>query len=1421
MEKDKRTEKQCETKTDSSAERSVLPYYIGLDAGSASCGFCAADYTYRVCKAKGKRLWGVRLFNTAETAAERRTFRSMRRRYMRRQQRIDLLQEIFAESVSRIDPLFFRRMDESFFKEGDKRVVGKYSLFNDKGYTDREFYRDYHTIYHLRERLMSDASPHDVRLVYLACHHIIKHRGHFLLEGEIGNVGDIDIESLFGQLNDRIAALYERIGETEWSGVICGDFSELMRIADDISLSYRDRAAEVKRLCSVRKGDKFQETLIESMLGGKIKLYKLFGNEYKEDPIELHLQKGDYAESVRAHLSQELENDELAVCDALAAIYDWFVLRKLLKGKKSVSEAMIATYEKHRSDLKKLKECVHRYYDKELYDEIFNKCDPQQEKSASKNKTNKPAYWDNYAHYAGIARQKGRKVYAQKTTQQEFLTYLKKKLKDVLEDSERLASDGELRDIKREVEEGTFLPKIVSKDNAAIPYQLNAAELKRILSNAAQYLPWLNEKDADGRTASEKIVSIMEYRIPYYVGPINPAHSTQEGKGFAWIVKKSDEAIKPWNFDQVVDSQACMERFIDRLINRCTYLKRYRVISADSLLYQEYCVWSELNQLRVNGLPIKSDVKVRIFEELFRFKSGVTDKMLQQWLIVNGCYRKEELGKGSITGYQKENRFASSLGTYVNYRRIFGDRVEKERDLMERIVEIVAIYSDAKLRAEKLKSLGLRDPQIKAVSACGSGRWSRLSAELLTQLRVCGNDGEYKTVMELLRETSMTMMEILYSKEYPFEEAIAQSNEGYWENTGKVTYEDVEKLYCSPSVKRTIWQGLKVTEELCEAMGGAPEKIFVEFAREKQEKKRTDERKKALKNGYASALKSKDITEEDRGRLKDLNKKTDECSDEDLRNERLYLYYAQHGKCMYSGETINLDDIFQNNLYDVDHIYPRALTKDDSIHRNKVLVKRELNAIKKDIYPISSEIQRKMTPFWNYLKACGAISPEKYARLVRTQPLSEEELEDFVARQMVTTNQSVKELARLLKRQYPDSRIVYSKACNVSEFRKRYRKTSVNADKIDRLLPCRELVKLREVNDLHHAKDAYLNIVVGNVFDANFSQKRDYKNVIDEKGVAKEDYNLNRLYDRAVYQGSRKVWDRGDIERGVYRQYACNDCLVSRMQETKKGGFFDQLRVPARAGLFPIKKQEMGRYDPSVYGGYDNVCAAFFTAFRYRKGTKTVFRIDRFPTYLLKEYQADPSVLARYFASRGFSEVAIVRPMIRVGTLMEIDGIKYTLTGCGDPQLLFNHTMQLRLSEKYMADLKRILKDRARLGDKIEQLEPSPYLQDCTPKEIFLEILEQLKRNAALKLVASKFIGKEDLFDTFPYSKQCRVIATLLTIGRCNAAMGNLADYDNSGTFSKSGESRIRIPMILTGKRVKIIHQSVTGLYERVEVLNE
>ena len=95
-------------------------YYLGLDIGTNSVGWAVTDENYELYKFHGKRMWGIRLFEQANTAADRRMKRANRRRLSRRKQRIDLLQELFAEEMYKIDPTFFIRLNESRLLVEDK-----------------------------------------------------------------------------------------------------------------------------------------------------------------------------------------------------------------------------------------------------------------------------------------------------------------------------------------------------------------------------------------------------------------------------------------------------------------------------------------------------------------------------------------------------------------------------------------------------------------------------------------------------------------------------------------------------------------------------------------------------------------------------------------------------------------------------------------------------------------------------------------------------------------------------------------------------------------------------------------------------------------------------------------------------------------------------------------------------------------------------------------------------------------------------------------------------------------------------------------------------------------------------------------------------------------------------------------------------
>ena len=150
-------------------------YFLGLDVGTDSVGYAVADPQYNLLKHKGEPMWGVHLFEEAELNVDRRAHRAARRRLDRRQQRVKLLQEIFAKEIATVDGGFYRRIKESALWREDAHEA--YCLFADADYTDREYHKQYPTIHHLICDLMESDAPHDVRLVYLACAWLVAHRG--------------------------------------------------------------------------------------------------------------------------------------------------------------------------------------------------------------------------------------------------------------------------------------------------------------------------------------------------------------------------------------------------------------------------------------------------------------------------------------------------------------------------------------------------------------------------------------------------------------------------------------------------------------------------------------------------------------------------------------------------------------------------------------------------------------------------------------------------------------------------------------------------------------------------------------------------------------------------------------------------------------------------------------------------------------------------------------------------------------------------------------------------------------------------------------------------------------------------------------------------------------------------------------------
>lgn len=1331
-------------------------YYAGFDIGTDSVGYAVADTDYNLCKFKGNAMWGVDLFEESNSAAERRTLRSARRRGLRKRNRIEWLQMLFDEEISKVDNAFYQRLKESCLYLDDKSSNVPYAVFADGNYTDKEFHTDYPTIYHLRKELIKSSQPHDIRLVYLALHHIIKHRGHFLFD----NMGsDFESESSFEARFDDLKLYLKEEYEIEFE---CNDSLRFSEILKDKTLKKTAKSSESYKLFGYSKRNNPYETaLIDLICGRKVKFSDMFGDKsFDSEEVNGITFESGYDDNENTY--RDLLQEKFELIEKAKAVYDWAILADILNGEKYngknyISFAKVKTYEEHSSDLKILKKFVKERC-KPLYDEIFR---------ITKDKL------DNYTAYCGKYKENGKNgviIYRPDVDPQDkFCKYLKKKF-------EKLDKTG-YEEMFDKIENGTFMPKIVVKDNGVIPMQVNRSELKAILKNASTYLEFLNKKDENGISVSDKIVKIFEFRIPYYVGPLNN-HSLK-----SWLVR-SNEKIYPWNFDSVVDIEQSAENFINNLTSKCTYLPTKDVIPKNSILYSAFTVLNELNNLRLDGKKPDVSLKQAIFNDLF-----MTHKKDRRKDLLN--YLKSEKGiTPDITGIDGD--FKSSMRSAIEMSQFNLTDSEKE----DAIKAITVFGDDKKLLRKRLKrQLGskLSDEDIMRISKLKYKDWGRLSKEFLTEIyNVDKNTGELQfNIIHALWQTNDNLMELLGSK-YGFE----QSRQNYLDGiqTGQSLEKMVENLYISPAVKRPVYQSLKIMHEINKIQGHAPKKIFVEMTRKdgvKGDKGRKESRKTKLVDLYKKCG-------EDSGELWESLEKT---PDDEFKRDRLYFYYTQFGKCMYTGEPITLSELYNKNIYEVDHIFPRSKVKDDSLD-NRVLVKKQVNAHKDNTYPLDSSIREKMKGSWHFLMDKGLISKKKYERLTRVTPLSDSELSDFIARQIVETSQSTKAVASLFKELYPDTEIVYVKASTVSEFRHEY-----------------DFLKCREVNDFHHAKDAYLNIVVGNVYNERCTHNKS----IFIEGLKTKAYSLNKMFsfntpnawsidDNKSIKIVRKTMNKNNIR---FTRYA----FTQNGGDQNNGGFFKRNLLKKGNGQVPVK-QNSALSDIEKYGGYNKAYASYFSFIKYEdKNGKEMRRIVAINAYTHLLYEANPE---KYLSETfGLKKPVVLIPVVKRDACIEIDGFRMHISGKTGSRITFKPAMQLTVSY----DTEKYIRNVVKLNSKPENYNITELDKVSTDENIELfDILTYKMTDTVLKVkfgdMGVKIASHRDAFEKLDIRKQCFVLTEILKIIHCNAVLGNLTYIGEGSSSGRVGLNSV-LSEVKGVKSIYLVHQSVTGLFEKkIDLLN-
>jgi len=1353
-------------------EKKLKPYNIGLDIGTSSVGWAVVEEeTNKIMKKQNKALWGVRLwevksFNNATPAESRRMFRGSRRRYDRRRKRLKLLRKIFEEEMNKIDPTFFTKLKESAYQEDDDRNKTIKQTSKDK-LSIQKYYKKYPTIYHVRQAVMNGTET-DIRLVYLAIHHIIKYRGNFLYTQESFNINNLNIQNKLQSIFETFSNLNTTLEIKEPSDI---DYEKLEQAL--LTTSKADRKILVSEVLKEILPNESVKEFAKMITGGKFSICKLFGlEETNDNKITISFKGSDYDDKYND--IESAASSMIEVLNEIKELYDMLFLTELFKGKEhtNLSSLMIERYETHKKDLQFLKTLIKP---KEQDSENTKKIRQDNYKKLFKTKGKKICIYEEYIH--------------NKISYEDFKKELNQILSNVLEleTNQKILDEYTTKHQKR-IENGDFLPRITDSDNGKYPYQLNKDELIQIIENQPyKFLKETMQKE-NGKTVY-KLVQLLEFRIPYYVGPLNTTTDKSDVKNpNAWLLKRDGKEsimeITPFNFDEVIDKDKTAEEFITRMISHCTYLLKEPAIPQNSILYSEFKVRNELKQIKINGHHLPLELQDSIYKGLFlKSEKTIDEKTFKRYLKQNNILPMYD--DVEITGYSASLKFANTMKPYVDFlgeNGVFKNTSYTTKEA-EEIIRWITIFEDKEILQRKVKEKykELSNEQIQRIGNLKYKGWSNLSEKLLTGIYYENKvTASFQSIMDLMRETEDNFMQILSKKQYGFQKQIDKQNE--ISEIGKISYQLVENLVTSPATKRGIYQSLKVIEEIVEYIGYEPANIILEMARGKEKKQRKDSKKDYLLKLYKDC----------KNNIQDYEKLTRQLQEQDPQkfdNQKLFLYFIQEGKSLYSGTPLNIEDL---ESYEIDHIIPRTLIKDDSID-NKALVLREENQKKAASFTVPKEYRDKCSVWWDKLEKNGLITGKKKYNLQRAY-YREEDIEGFINRQLVESRQIMKHVGNILKAQYGKSHIIYLHANVSSQYRAKY-----------------ELFKFRELNDYHHAHDAYLAAVLGN-YKEYYLKNADFETLkaknqewFEQKKYKEMNYGylVNSLEVDSFHNKTGEVFDAPKFIKRIEDTLYRNDILISKKTEIKTGEFYNQTKNKKGLKGVPLKDN----MPVEKYGSYTSLNPTYAVVVKYNKKGKEEQRMMGIPIYIEEKSKVEPSLKENYLKNllslKPTDDIEIIKDRIPFFSILDWNGQICSLVGATDKVEVCN-AKELKIEKEKMKRWKYTF-NRLLNGKKSDNLTDTIYEEQL--REILDYILVKMEKEYLLykNLLPELKISLESKIKDVELLE--KVIKELLNLLKFNSKTANLKDIELSSAYGKK-HSRI-----ITN--ASIIYQSTTGVKTR------
>lgn len=768
---------------------------------------------------------------------------------------------------------------------------------------------------------------------------------------------------------------------------------------------------------------------------------------------------------------------------------------------------------------------------------------------------------------------------------------------DLLEKSKEMANikktDPEkYQELKKEVQSkmnGTRVSKhpdsmryIKNMDNK-FPNGLYVKEARAILKKQQEFDPAITDEFID------VCISVIKSRIPYYVGPLS------ENATNGWVVKNGNIKYSYEYSKDVIDIDATIKKWKDRMRSRCTYFPEEFALPKGSFIAETFSLVNELNILTAldqNGdtYYLTQEDKIKVFDQLFLLRGrSVKYDEVAKLLGLKSFDTKSKTGGSFKNSYTLYPRIASILPDLrVNsIMEIFTDKEKISK--IEEIVLDVNLYNEDKVKIDHFKK-DYDDKTAHQLARLKSNSYYAFSEKLINGVHVTPEC----TLLEKLFDDN--------SSDYANEQMTLLTN-AVDENGNKVDYSSNKYLEIfkknpelnvnvlmkdgkpivpmSRVVIRSLNECFKIYKAIIDTYG-VPSRVVIETAREL-----TDNLKKAAPKKHIDIL--HDLYKDIQKQLKETKKKeglmpVNHLEEWDVieqfykqNRDKIELYIRQLGKDMISGDPI---DIYHLENYEIDHIVPRGFGMDDL--DNKMLIKKEYNARKADRVPlqyieqdeVKNEAGKLITKsnFVNRVKRLHdinkTISDRKQEMLLLE---STKEIEGFIQRNLVDTRYITRELMSILN--------AYNKVKGYDVHLVSLRAAFTNAYK--RAFGIR---KNRDIGDQHHAYDASIIAIADEILSKYYPHYDERGNFENYQNFLKK---LNISHDLSEEEKRKMKHQLNAFIRSMYfvtyhQDYRDSSSLLNKIEETTplysvkceknyKGAFFDAtIYSPKRVKVGPL-----------------------------------------------------------------------------------------------------------------------------------------------------------------------------------------------------------------------------------------------------------